>query len=177
MRQSPLTREQSNLDATIQRLSAMFYCTSSREHCPGKDYLADLKTKSMLLSRRRRLTLPSLSFVKVTPPNFRSSWSTVVPSSLSRSPTTNSASASSKTAYLVIITMPRSSTTLGSKTDYLKIKRISRPKCSESQARRRSTTLRRNQNKKLSMDRPTVDMRAQLWETPPRRPVSREDPS
>ena len=154
----------------------MCYCTFWREHCPGKAFPADLKMKNTLPSRRRRLKPPWLSYAKVTLTSSKSSWNTAGPSSSSRSPTTSSALACSKTAYLVITTMPKCLITPGSRTDYRKIKRTSRPKCSEFLVKR-NLLKRWRKSKRLLMARPMEDMPVLPWVTQLSRLVNREDPS
>ena len=152
-------------------------CSSTfwKEHSLGKDSPADLKTRNMLPLRRRRLRPLWLSFARATPTSFRSSWSTAGPSNLSRSPTTSSASAFLRTAYLAITLTPRPSITPGSRTACPKIKKTWRPRCSESSKRSLPTRKNKPPNKKHSTARPTPDTLEPPWATLQSRLANRED--
>ena len=114
------------------RLSAMFCYTFWREHCPGKDFPDAPKMRSTRPSRRRRLRLPLKNCARETLLNSKSLWNTAVHSNLSKSPTTSSALASSKTAWAVTISTPKWWTIPGSRTAFRRIKKVSKPRCSES---------------------------------------------
>ena len=110
----------------------MFCYTFWREHCLGKDFLDAPKTRSMRLLRRRRSRLLLKNCAKATLPSSKSSWNTAVPLNSSRSPITNSALVYLRIVFPETTLILRWWTTPGSRTDFLKIKKVWRPRCWES---------------------------------------------
>ena len=112
-----LIRALNSRDAMIWSQLATSYSTSSRGHSPGKVYQAEVRTRNMQPSKRRKLKFHSKNCAVATLQNSESSWSIVECSNSSRNQITSSALGTSKAACKGTISIPRSTTSPGSRID------------------------------------------------------------
>ena len=126
---SPHTRVSSSQDVMISKLLVTSFCISLRASCLGRASLVAQRTRSITISRRRRLRLLSKSYAEATLASSESSWSIAALSSSNRNQITALVSTSSKVACRDINSMVASSTTPGSRIGSPRTKRPLKTVC------------------------------------------------
>ena len=123
MLQSLPTRVSNNQDVMILKPLVMSSSISLRASCHGRAFQVAQRTRSITISRRRRLRLLLRSYAEATLASSESSWSTAARSSSNRNRTTAPVSTSLKAACKDTNSMVASSTTPGSRIGFPRIKR------------------------------------------------------
>ena len=129
MLQLPPTRASSSQDVMISKPLVTSFSISSRASCPGRASLVAPRTRSITISRRRRLRHLSRSFAEATQVSSENSWNTAGHSSSNRNRTTALVSTSSRAACRDTNSTVASSTTPGSRIGFPRTKRPSKTVC------------------------------------------------